>query len=961
MKDLRLRKFSAVLSLFATSSLFTTMGYAQTTTTTTTTTTPATAPSAAPEEPQTLEKFVVTGTYLPISADAPAIPVTTVDVQAIQNTGDTTNLMEVLQKLQPQFSGSLNMGPTNGNTASGSTNGGSQLALRNFPTLFLINGHRAAFNPVDAVGGFQFIDLNLIPVSAVEKIEIVTDGASAIYGSDAVGGVVNIILKKDFEGFEVDSSYGWSTGLVTGSYAEKSTSITGGVSNGKTSITLSAEFSSSTPVYQYQVTTSQYTTGTTNYPGVINLYNLATNAPIPDSYYRLNPTLAAPPVGNPQSLATLLANGTYTGPYSASQIISMFNLSQKATSLIGDQKESVVVDFDHHINDNLTLSGNFMYAETNTFSQLNAQPVASLDDNTDPNDPVDLNTLPDNTGTGNGFANPNTVDVVEVHNRFVPEPRQYLTDTDSAMGVLELNDKIGNDYAFDMSADYNIQRENFQNPNLVVLNALNTAISNPNPTTPPLINLYAITQNPANLAASNVFGTAFGTYDTTLLTYDAVFSGKVVTLPAGDLEAAVGGEFRRESLSSTADYFSLASTFGWDSGTTIAPLTTARTIWGEFAQVTIPIVSPAMKVPGIYSLSSDDAVRHESYQLINQKPTDPLLALRYQPFDDELTLRASYTKSFIAPSLFDLYGPTSTGFSNDLVNFQPYGGGPVIGNDGQTNEDSGSNPLLQPTLATNWTFGFVYSPKQIKGLTVTADFYRIYETSLIGTQNDVADLQSVELLGPASPYASITALGNYAGLPGAHPITAPGQIAGNPTGVFFTNSLSNTGDAKYEGFDVEVDYTWEMAGIGRFDLTNKDTVTDNYFFDSPNAPGLETAAMADAGNGTIPRIRSYTSLVFDRGGWNIVFANTYISAVTDDDDGEHVDYYTTWDGAVSYTFSQSDPAGEYLKGLTLKIGCNDLFDRQPSNDYDTFSANNADISTYSPLARFVYVEAKYRF
>jgi iron complex outermembrane receptor protein len=173
MKDLRLRKFSAVLSLLATSSLFTSMGYAQTTTTTTTTATPTTAQvttttsTPAAEEPQTLEKFIVTGTYLPISADAPAIPVTEVDTTAIENSGETGNLMQVLQKVAPQFSGSLNLGPTNGNIASGSTSGGSQLAIRNFPTLVLINGHRAAFAPVDSVGGFQFVDLNLIPVSAV--------------------------------------------------------------------------------------------------------------------------------------------------------------------------------------------------------------------------------------------------------------------------------------------------------------------------------------------------------------------------------------------------------------------------------------------------------------------------------------------------------------------------------------------------------------------------------------------------------------------------------------------------------------------------------------------------------------------------------------------------------------------------------------------------------------------------
>ncbi len=315
----------AVLSLVATAAALTTAGYSQATTrtttkTTTTTATPSTSQVTAPpsngEEPTTLEKFVVTGTYLPMSADAPAIPVSTVDITAIQNSGEANNLMEVLQKVQPQFTGGLNLGPTNGNVASNSTNGGSQLALRNFPTLVLINGHRAGFAPIDSVGGFQFVDLNLIPVSAVEKIEVLTDGASAIYGSDAVGGVVNVILKSNFSGFEVDTHYGWSTGLVTGSYVEKGTSITGGVSNGKTSITISAEFSSNTPLYQYQVTTSRFTTGTTNYPGVINLYNLNTGATT--DYYVLNSSMNAPPVGNPQSLSALVAAGIYKGPFSVS-------------------------------------------------------------------------------------------------------------------------------------------------------------------------------------------------------------------------------------------------------------------------------------------------------------------------------------------------------------------------------------------------------------------------------------------------------------------------------------------------------------------------------------------------------------------------------------------------------------------------------------------------------------------
>jgi iron complex outermembrane receptor protein len=971
MKDIRLRKLMAVLSLLATAAALTNAGYSQaasgtTTTTTTTTATPSTSQVTAPpsngEEPTTLEKFVVTGTYLPMSADAPAIPVSTVDITAIQNSGEANNLMEVLQKVQPQFTGGLNLGPTNGNVSSNSTNGGSELALRNFPTLVLINGHRAGFAPIDSTGGFQFVDLNLIPVSAVEKIEVLTDGASAIYGSDAVGGVVNVILKSNYSGFEVDTHYGWSTGLVTGSYVEKGTSITGGVSNGKTSITISAEYSNNTPLYQYQVTSSRYTTGTTNYPGVINIYNLNTG-PVPDSYYLLNPALNAPPAGAPTSIANLVANGTYTGPYSAAQIVSMFNLSHAATSVIGDTRESMVANFSHELSDKLTFSGSIIYAHTTTYSQLNAQPLANLDDNTDPDNPIDLNTLPDNSGTGNGFANPNTVDVVEVHNRFIPYPRQYITDTESAMGVLQIDGKISDDYSFTLSGDYNIERENFQNPNLVDANAVNTAITPVSAGVAPVLNLYAHDQAPGAVAQSQALGTAFGDYDTTLLAYEAVVKGKIVALPAGDLEAAAGGEFRRESLSANADYNSIQNPILWESGVNVAPLTTARTIWGEFAQVTIPIISPAMKIPFVYSLSSDDAVRHEQYQNIAKKPLDPLIAFRYQPLDDQLTLRASYTKSFIAPTLFELYGPSTFGFSNDLTNFQQYNGA-NLGNIGQANEKGGSNPLLNPTVAENWTIGFVYSPKFVKGLSLTVDYYRIREDEIVGVNDDVSALQSVELLGPASPYAQFTSLKNYVGEPGAVPITAPGQIAGDPTGVFFYNPNNNIGEDKYEAMDVQLNYTWEMAGIGRFDLMSRGTYIFCYFLDSPGSPGEETAGFGTffTNNGTIPRWKSYTTLDFTRGGWEAVIGNTFITHVNDIDDGEHINYYPSWDVSLSYRFGQNDPGYlSMLKGLTLKVGVNDLFDRQPSTDYDTFSQDNADISTYSPIARFVYVEGRYKF
>jgi iron complex outermembrane receptor protein len=915
MNDLRSRKYLSALSLIAAVGLVATTGFGQT------------SSPAAPDSTQTLEKFTVTGSYLPLSADAPAIPVSTIDAKAIDASGETTNLQEVLTKIAPQFSGNLNLGPTNGNIAENSTNGGSQVAIRNLPTLVLINGHRAAFAPVDAVGGYQFVDLNLIPVSAVEKIEIVTDGASAIYGSDAVGGVVNVILKSNYSGFEIGSRYGFSTGLVSGNYTQRSAYITGGVSNGKTSITISADWIKNDPLYQYQATNSRYTTGTTNYPGVIN---------IGSAYYVLNPKYNTPPnPGTHLPIATLVSNGIYSGPYTSSQIIANFNLASKPTSEIGDERKAIVAAFDHEISDKLKFSGDILYSETDTFSQLNAQPVSVSSPATDTNNP--------------------TTSTVTAHNRFVTFPRQYLVNSYSLQGLASLDGKINENYSWSTSADYNEQHSNFQNPNLISASALAAAKA------ANTLDLFSYTQSPSALASSAIFGTAFGAYKTGLLTYDALVRGKPFALPGGDVQFALGGQYRRENLSANADVNSLPTSFNWASGTTITPLTTSRNIWAEFAQLDVPIFSPNMNLPFVYSLSTVLAVRHEEYARISKKPTVPLIALRYQPFDDQFTIRGSYTQSFIAPTLFQLYGPGGIGFSSSLASFQT-ASGQVIANDGQANESTGSNASLHPAVAENWTVGFVWSPKGVKGFSITSDYFRIRETSVVSTVADTTALQSVELLGPASPYAQFTALGNFPGAPGSTPITAKGQVSPNTSNVYFVNTDVNLGGIKYEGLDFALDYQFDVASVGHFDLNSKVTYNFAYWALNASGPNEETAGKVSAFNGTLPRYRAYTSLTYNRGGWDFYLADTFIPSLTDDGDGEHVAYYTSVDASLGYTFSASDPwMLSYLKGLKLSIGVNDMFNRKPSNDYNVFSQDNADISTYSPVGRFAYFQARYKF
>lgn len=174
--------------------------------------------SGPAEKPVKLEKFEVTGSFIPFASTQTALPLTVFDAQAIDDSGIATNLLDVLRKVAPQFSGSGNIGNANSGANLNFTAGGSSLQFRNVQTLVLVNGRRMAYAPGLAAGGLQFVDVNLIPLSAIERVEVLQDGASATYGTDAVAGVVNIILKTNYQGAEVSAREGISTN--PGHYAE---------------------------------------------------------------------------------------------------------------------------------------------------------------------------------------------------------------------------------------------------------------------------------------------------------------------------------------------------------------------------------------------------------------------------------------------------------------------------------------------------------------------------------------------------------------------------------------------------------------------------------------------------------------------------------------------------------------------------------------------------------------------
>ena len=176
------------------------------------------------------------------------------------------DILTVLQRRNPDFVGAGNLGQTNANIASGATLGGSIIQIRGFPTLVLYEGRRIADSAAIAQGGFQFSDVNLFPASLISRIEVLKDGASALYGSEAVGGVVNIFLKDNYQGAEIGFRYGTT---VEGAVAERRGYVIAGVGNDTTQVVVGAQYYEIDPLFERQrAYSSPAINGTTTYGGV---------------------------------------------------------------------------------------------------------------------------------------------------------------------------------------------------------------------------------------------------------------------------------------------------------------------------------------------------------------------------------------------------------------------------------------------------------------------------------------------------------------------------------------------------------------------------------------------------------------------------------------------------------------------------------------------------------------------
>lgn len=954
----------------------------------------APAPAAGAAEPQKLEAFVVTGSYIPsaeTAVEAGASPIVRVDRRAIDESG-VTNATELLQKVTVTNANSVPVS----NNSTGFTPGASTVSLRGLgpeATLILINGRRVAPYPVGVGGATAFVDLGSIPLAAVESIEILKDGASALYGADAVAGVINVKLRRSLGGSEAFVSYGNTTHKDSHEFVS---SFASGVQAGNLNLLVGLNLYRKGAIMDRDrgySAVSPFRTENAS-PFNLELSRFAVAA-------ALGQAVGAPIRGVSNFAGTFFgssgADSGNTGTRPASQYTytagrgSTFNPNEFTTSYPGVRRGGGMLSGELKLfrTDNIKAYGDLSWQRINidyalaptptgdfeTTGQTSlvipartANPILTIIDlrtfsllSVLPGFPVSLGQFP---GPGTRFVNgtaqrlapagasnpfnPFNQDIsgdsrgrlVEFGNRLV----RSRNDASMANAGIK-GDNVAGKWNFDASITASAVRDVTRNRLTSasrfnqILNAASPLFDPRSPgylgTTTPY-NPFGYYQNPiaANAALADYANIdSSDDHKSTLVQLSAIGSTReLLRLPGGALGVAFGADFRREQLAQNPSAISLA---GDILGSAPSAVTRAqRKIAGFFAEARVPVFS---------SLEAGLSARHEVFYTSHASKTVPKATLRWQPLDRQLTLRSSWSEGFREPSLFERY-------SSPISALTPILDPRDLFLEPEQRITLRGNRRLAPEKTDYFNAGFVWSPTRpgLKGLSLGADYWAVTRRGTVA-----ANVQEMVF--------------RYFGiLPGG---IQPGEsIDFSSTGAMASvNALFyNVGRTAVEGWDFSAGYQWPTDRFGRLDLSTIWTLTTR--FDragAPNTPlrnvlGLDSTGVAADG---YLKLKGRGQASWSYRNWGVVLACSYTDGFDDTDPlgrPYHVrDRYLT-DAQVSYTFRGAQ--SKWLRELRLVAGARNLADWDPPQAYGNGgNASGYPGALYTSEGRFVYFSVTKKF
>jgi len=906
--------------------------------------TAGTATTAVAQEsasPTNLDRIEVTGSRIRSVDVENSQPVFIMDRAAIEKQG-LTSVADVLQRISANGAG-LNTNFNNGG------DGSSTISLRNLGserTLVLVNGRRWVSNTSGSV------DLNTIPASIIERVEVLKDGASSVYGSDAIAGVVNLITRGDYEGAEVNAyvgQYGQGDGQRTSFDATVGTSSDRGnlvisvsrveedaVSAGDRAISAVPEFGRGSATY------SSYSAN-----GKINA--------------------SAAAGGNLALRPGAIASGLASDPYYAlNQYIPYttdFNYNfAKDNYLATPQKRSALfAQGSYNLSDNITFKMDALYNERRSAQQLAGFPLSTI-----------------NTGlslSGDSYYNPYNAayggdgrDVSWTH-RLTEASRLYDQNTKTSHVYLGLDgffEFAGRQFNWDAGYAFNKTNEvetQVGDANLLSLEAALGAsevrggrvvcvdgpggdiISGCTPFNP-LSPAGGVRQEMLDY----ILFTAHNTYQYRNESVTANLSGELFELPAGWLSFAAGFEHRKESGYSSPDAF-IAN--GLTSGNSFTATSGEYSLDDAYIEVAIPLLKD---LPGAQLLELNAATRYSDYSnfgnTLNSK-----FGFKWKPLD-EVLVRGNWAEGFRAPSITNLYRGDSDTFATYSdpcsANGRFAGNAAVLANCGARGVPAGfvaeynsgggvnggqtiypftlgGNPDLTPETATSKTLGVVYSPSWATGLNISLDWW------------------SIELENRISSFAANTILDKcYVDNISSYCDLITRDATGLVTGMFI--GPINAGFQELEGYDLTVKYRLADTSVGTFGFTLDSTyVTKNRSRDS-------TQDDWEALNGKYYesdpywRLRGNLTTDWTYGDFSASWMIRYRSGLTEAVSEGTLESITYHDLQLSYNLPWN---------ATVRVGANNIFAKDPPVTLDAF-ANSFD-PQYDIPGRYMYMQYTQRF
>jgi iron complex outermembrane receptor protein len=892
-------------------------------------------PAPAQEAAVRGEKIEVTGSHIRRIEAETALPVSVITREEIRRSG-VTSVEELMEKVTANVGG-YNTARGLGDGTSPGLAAASLRGLGPNSTLVLLNGRRLANFAFNGLAR-STANLNQIPLAAVERVEVLKDGASAIYGTDAIAGVVNFILRKDYAGAEA-TAYGSST-HEGGGQSQRYTGTIGFGDVGKDRFNVMAALdyrndaalkASQRPSFaatgirpDLGLANTSQSTFPANFDFAGRRFNLLASqgcAPEQGSYrvtvsgqpapfstlcrYDFTSVLDLLP---PSERRGLFARGVWAFSPDHQAFVE-YHLSRN--EIVFAASEVPVAGF--------TFAGPFLYPAGGPFYPASFRTPAG-------------ETI---TPTGNLVISWRAKPAGLRTNRAETEEDRLVAGMQGALAGWDYNGAFtrSTSNAKDIFLDGHLRTSLLQP--LVASGRLDVFSGAP---------LSAEAQ--ALLDATKILGKVRDS-DSSVTSYDVRASRELLEMKHGVMSIALGLERREEDLEERPEEVLFSGDIQGGGGA-LPPTTRAdRTLNSAFAELVVPFGA---------GLEAQLALRHDRFSDFGST-TNPKVALRWTPHRQWLA-RASFGTGFRAPTLTDLFLPRVLGLGFGFPDPARCPGGAPLGDFVDPLEceefalQGGGNTLAQPEKSRQWTLGFVFEPSA--GTSIGVDYWSIHRRSSL-------EIMPVEVIyGTFAVADPVTAGGRFF----RKPRGPGGGCAGDgavptPAGVpcpldYVVSVIENVGNHNVSGVDLSFNTRLGVAAGGNVSLRAEGTYYLAYRYqDEPAGPYLDAVGVAGP-IGAMPRWRHYIQATWQRDRWEATLAHNFLHGYNDErSPARRVASAETWDLQATWRAAP---------GLDLTGGVRNLFDRDPpaSRQANTFQVGY-DARYLDPRGRTYYLSARYAF